>query len=83
MGVRIKKYKQDNVLVASQKRIKLIFDNFERIYCAFSGGKDSTILTHLVMEEAIKRNKKVGLILIDFEAQYKDTMQNSHKIFTM
>lgn len=83
MGIKVKQYKSDNVLVAARKRIELIFDNFNRVYCAFSGGKDSTILTHLVMDEAIKRNRQVGLMFVDFEAQYRDTIQNVHTIFTM
>lgn len=83
MTVRIKKYQNDDVLTASRKRISLIFDNFERIYCAFSGGKDSTTMTHLVMDEAIKRNRKVGLMFIDFEAQYQDTIANVTRIFSI
>ena len=43
---------------------------------AFSGGKDSTVMTHLVMDEAIKRGKKVGLLIIDLEAQYSDTISH-------
>lgn len=81
MPVRIKKYQDCDVLTASRQRISLIFDNFERIYCAFSGGKDSTVCTHLVMDEAIKRNRQVGLMYIDFEAQYQDTIDNVNAIF--
>ena len=60
-----KKYIQQNVLSASKERIKSIFDDFEKIYISFSGGKDSTVMTHLVMQEAIKRGRKVGLLIID------------------
>jgi len=52
-------YIDKSVLTASKERIKLVFDDFERIYISFSGGKDSSVMTHLVMEEAIKRNRKV------------------------
>lgn len=65
-----------NVLQASRDRISKSFDAFENIYISFSGGKDSTVMTHLVMEEAKKRNKKVGLLIIDLEAQYHDTIQH-------
>lgn len=81
MGLAIKKYQNDNVLTAARKRIKMIFDNFKRIYIAFSGGKDSTVLVHLVMEQAVKRSIKVGLMFIDFEAQYQDTILNVERIF--
>lgn len=65
-----------NVLQASKDRINYAFDNFERIYVSFSGGKDSSVMLHLVMEEAIKRNKKVGVLIIDLEAQYKMTIDH-------
>lgn len=55
----IKKYnKKQNVLEASKDRISKIFDDFNKIYVSFSGGKDSTVMLHLVMEEAIKKKKK-------------------------
>ena len=57
-----KVYRDHSVLDAARWRIRRAFDECERVYVAFSGGKDSTVLTHLVMEEAIKRQRKVGLI---------------------
>lgn len=67
-------YNSISVLEASIDRIKSIFDSFEKIYISFSGGKDSTVMMHLVLEEARKRNKKVGVLIIDLEAQYSDTI---------
>ena len=73
----IKKYnKKLNVLEAAQERIKCIFDDFERIYVSFSGGKDSTVMLHLVMQEAIKRNRKIGVMLIDLEGMYEVTINH-------
>jgi predicted phosphoadenosine phosphosulfate sulfurtransferase len=74
--MRVKKYQDQNVLDAARDRISKTFDGFERIYLSFSGGKDSTIMFHLVVEEAIKRNRKVGILIIDLEAQYKDTIDH-------
>ena len=74
MGKKIKINK--SVLLAAKKRISLIFDEFEKIYISFSGGKDSSVMTHLVLQEAIKRNKKVGLLIIDLEAQYFHTVKH-------
>jgi len=79
----IKKYKNTNVYDAAKERISIAFDSFERLYCSFSGGKDSTVMVHLVMEEAIKRGRKVGILLIDLEAQYAETVQHARKIFSM
>jgi predicted phosphoadenosine phosphosulfate sulfurtransferase len=71
-----KKYLDISVVDAAKKRISETFDNFERIYISFSGGKDSTVMVHLVMDEAIKRGRKVGLLIIDLEAQYTKTIEH-------
>lgn len=71
-----KVYLSNNVLDAAKERIIYTFDNFEKISISFSGGKDSTVMLHLVMEEAIKRKKKVGLLFIDLEGQYKLTIDH-------
>jgi len=63
-------------LSAAKRRISLALDNTERCYVAFSGGKDSTVLLHLVMEEAIKRGRKVGVMISDLEAQYAATVKH-------
>ena len=76
-----KRYTGIDVLTAARNRISLVFDHFEKFYVAFSGGKDSTVLTHLVMEQAIKRGKKVGLMYIDFEAQYADTIAHVQEVY--
>lgn len=79
----IKIYNDTDVLTASKERIKIVFDNFNRIYLAFSGGKDSTVMFHLVMEEAIKRNRKVCIMYIDFEAQYMETVKHIEVMFDL
>jgi predicted phosphoadenosine phosphosulfate sulfurtransferase len=71
-----KVYIEKNVLEASKERVSKTFDDFEKIYISFSGGKDSTVMTHLVMEEAAKRGRTVGLLIIDLEAQYSDTIKH-------
>lgn len=65
-----------NVLEAAKKRVEWTFDNFDRVYLSFSAGKDSTVMLHLVMEEAIKRNKTIGLLIVDLEGQYKLTIEH-------
>ena len=57
-----KVYRNHSVLEAARWRIGKAFDECERAYVAFSGGKDSTVLMHLVMDEAIKRGRKVGVM---------------------
>lgn len=73
----LKKPLNADVLSEAKARIRLVFDNFERIYVSFSAGKDSTVMLHLIMEEAVKRNQRVGLLLVDLEAQYKVTIEHA------
>lgn len=71
-----KNYILQNVLDASTERVSYIFDHFEKIYISFSGGKDSTVMMHIVMKEAIRRGRIVGVLIIDLEAQYKYTIEH-------
>lgn len=72
-----------NVLQAAQERIAWTFDTFPRIYVSFSGGKDSTVMLHLVMDEAIKRGRKVGVMLVDLEGQYRLTIEHVQRMYDM
>lgn len=72
-----------DVLTAARQRISYVFDNFPKIYVSFSGGKDSSVMLHLVMEEAIKRNKTVGVLFVDLEGQYKITIQHIKDMYDL
>jgi predicted phosphoadenosine phosphosulfate sulfurtransferase len=78
-----KVYQNKTVLEASRERISKVFDNFDRIYISFSGGKDSSVMSHLVLAEAKKRNRKVGFLIIDLEAQYNDTITHIEHMIEM
>jgi len=65
-----------NVLEAAKERIAYTFDECEKVYISFSGGKDSTVMLHLVMDEAIRRGRTVGVLIIDLEAQYRATVDH-------
>lgn len=79
----IKRYRAQNVLSAARERISMVFDDFDRIYLAFSGGKDSSVMFHLVMEQAMARNRRVGVMFIDFEAQYQETIRHVDEMFNL
>lgn len=72
-----------NVLEAAQYRTSWAFDNFEKIYVAFSGGKDSTIMLHIVADEAKKRSRKIGVCFVDLEGQYRLTIDHIDKCIDM
>lgn len=71
------------MLTAARQRISWTFDNFRKVYVSFSGGKDSTVMLHLVMDEAIRRKRRVGLLFIDLEAQYRLTIDHVSACFRM
>lgn len=79
----MKKYnKNKNVYDASNERIKFIFDNFERIYISFSGGKDSGVMLNLIIDYMRKNKitKKIGLMTLDNEANYEYSLEFMHSI---
>lgn len=75
-------YKTTNVYDAANKRIEFIFDNFERIYLSFSGGKDSGIMLNLILDYMKKHGikRKIGIQILDNEANYEYSLQFMHKI---
>lgn len=70
-----------DVLTAARQRIATTFDLFPRVCLSFSGGKDSSVLLHLTMEEAVRRGRKVGLLFIDLEGQYALTIEHVAEMF--
>lgn len=72
-----------DVYTAAQQRIAWTFDTFPRIYVSFSGGKDSTVMLHMVMDEAIKRGRQVGILFIDLEGQYKLTIDHIQECYDL
>jgi predicted phosphoadenosine phosphosulfate sulfurtransferase len=70
-----------NVLDAAKSRIAWSFDRFEKLYISFSGGKDSTVMMHLVMEEAVKRKRKIGCLFIDWECQFTMTIDHISQMY--
>ncbi|WP_040328393.1 DUF3440 domain-containing protein [Clostridium ihumii] len=70
----MKLYNNTNVYDAAKERINYIFDEFENICVSFSGGKDSGVVLNLCIDEARKRNRKIGVMFIDLEAFYEKTI---------
>jgi len=69
-------YSQEEcVLDAARRRISYIFDEFEQIIVSVSGGKDSTVLAHLALVEAHRRQRKIGIFFLDEEVVYDSTVR--------
>jgi len=79
----MKKHREPNVLEAANERISFVFDRFEKVILSFSGGKDSTVMFHLVADIARKRGRKFAVMMIDFEAQYKMTAVHIEALLDM
>lgn len=79
----VRKYNKDkNVYEASIDRIEFIFQNFNKIYLSFSGGKDSGVMLNLVLEYMKSNNikKKIGLMVLDNEANYNLSLEFMHRM---
>lgn len=69
-----------DVLHAAQERTAYLFDNFGRLYVSFSGGKDSTVMMHIVADEARSRGVRFGVLVVDLEGQYKLTIDHIESV---
>ena len=67
-------YMPETVEEAAKHRISYIFDEFENIIVSISGGKDSTVLCWLALQEARKRGRKIGIFFLDEEVVYQSTI---------
>lgn len=80
-----KKYLDINVYEAAQQRMKYIFDSFDNVMVALSGGKDSSVAFNLAYEYAKEHDQldKLGYYFLDYEAQYKMTIDYVQWVFDM
>lgn len=74
--------KEVNVYDASIERLDFIFSTFEKVYISFSGGKDSGVMINLVADYMRKHKikKKVGIQIMDNEANYDLSLEFMHRI---
>ena len=72
-----------DVLAAARQRIALALDRCERACVSFSGGKDSTVMLHLVADEARNRGRRVGVLFVDLEGQYRLTIEHVERCLDM
>lgn len=68
-------YMNKSVVEAAEERMRYVFDEFENIIVSISGGKDSTVLCWLALQEARRRNRKIGIFFLDEEVVYSSTIE--------
>lgn len=79
----MKRYLEMDVYTAARQRLEEVFDNFERVYVAFSGGKDSGVAVQLALEVAREKGRlPLDVMCIDMEAQYRHTVDFVRRIMT-
>jgi len=79
MGLKL--YREDvSVYDAAVERIAWALAASEKAYVSFSGGKDSTVLLHMVASAARAQNRRIGCLIIDLEAQYAGTVEHMDAI---
>ncbi|TBL57371.1 phosphoadenosine phosphosulfate reductase [Hafnia paralvei] len=69
-----------DVYHAATSRIEWVFSTFSQICVSFSGGKDSTVLLHMVADAARKHNRKISILFIDWEVQFQITIEHILKM---
>jgi len=77
-----RRYVGTDVYTEARNRIAWVFDNFERIYLSFSGGKDSGVMLNLVLQhmEETGETRKLGVKIMDNEANYEQSVEFMHRI---
>ena len=78
-----KTYLNVNVYEAAVNRIEYLFNGFDNILIAFSGGKDSSVCLNMAYDYAKEHGmlNKLGIFHIDYEAQYQMTTDYVTEVF--
>ena len=72
-----------NVLAAARERVAFVFDHFEKVVVSVSGGKDSTVLAHLALAEASRRDRRIGVFFLDEEVMYQSSVDQAEHLMAM
>lgn len=72
-----------NVYEAFNKRLDVVFNDFDNVVVAFSGGKDSGVLLNLCLRylDQHRLDRKLGVLHLDYEAQYTATTEYVDQVF--
>jgi predicted phosphoadenosine phosphosulfate sulfurtransferase len=54
--------------------MSMVFDEFKHVVVSVSGGKDSSVIRELAIDEACRRGRRVSMFFLDQEAEYASTV---------
>ncbi|NBN62757.1 DUF3440 domain-containing protein [Pannonibacter tanglangensis] len=66
-------FTDQSVLEAANARLDRVFQDFDNVIVAFSGGKDSGVLLNLALAAGDRHGRQIGVFHFDYEAQYQAT----------
>jgi len=79
--IRKKEYINENVYEETLKRIRYLYDSFDKVIVSFSGGKDSTALLNCALVVAKEKNKlPLKAVFFDEEAIHPPTIEYVERI---
>lgn len=73
-------FTQKNVYEAFMERMEFVYREFDNYYFSVSGGKDSSIMVQLAARKAREMGKKISVLYIDLEAQYRATIEHVEEL---
>ena len=77
----MKIYLDKNVYDSAIERLEYIFDEFENVIVASSGGKDSTVIFNLALQVARKKKKlPLKVMFLDQEAEWQSVIDYTKEI---
>jgi predicted phosphoadenosine phosphosulfate sulfurtransferase len=77
------RFSNETVLDAARRRVGFVFDHYKNIIVSISGGKDSTVLAHLALMEAKKRDRRIGVHFLDEEVVYQSSIEQIATLMAM
>lgn len=77
-------YKENNVFEEALDRIRFVYDNYDDVIVAMSGGKDSTVVFRLALMVAKERNRlPLKVFWLDQEAEWQSTVDYMESVMRM
>ncbi len=74
---------EQDVLELARERVALMFDRYDHVAVMFSGGKDSTVVLQIALEEAERRGQDLDVVHFDEEAVQPETVEYVRRVYNM